>query len=167
MKTILVLLISIFTFSFISAQDSEKPEKIKIGKYKYEISLKDDWNYERNISIISYNIRFKNKEQWLGTLLTYRKTGSSKNYEKKVSEELPPDIRFTYKDGIILSEGNIAIDQKNREILITEITFYKDVNFENTPNCTKRIYKQKNDGFFELIKISEYKNDVERKVFEK
>ena len=161
MKTILLLSISIFTLSFISAQESEKVEKIKIGKYFYEIYLKENWFYEENKSFINYYLRFRNREQFLGNYLTYRKAGSSKNYEKKASEELPPDIRSTYKDGIILSEGNIAIDQKNREILITEKTFYKDVGFENTVDCTKRIYKQRKNGFFELIKISEYKNDVE------
>ncbi|MDN3607097.1 hypothetical protein [Kaistella yonginensis] len=167
MKTILILLISIFTFSCVSAQENEKLEKIKIGKYKYEIYLKENWFYEENKSFINYILRFKNRERFLGNHLTYRKTGSSKNYEKKVSEELPPDMRSTYKDGVILSEGNITIDEKNKEIVILEKTFYKDEDFEDNPDSTKRIYKQKKDGYFELIKIIENKNGQESIVLKK
>ena len=103
----------------------------------------------------------------MGILLTYRKTGSSKNFVKKVSEELPPDIRATYKDGIILSEGTIEIDKMNKTITIIEKTIYKDEGFEDEPDYTKRIYKQKRNGFFELKNIINKKNDQEEVIFKK
>lgn len=161
----IILLISIFTFSFIFAQKTEKFEKIMIGKYKYELYLKENWGYEENKSFINYILRFKDREQFIGTYLTFRKTGSSKNYEKKVSPELPPDFRSLYKDGVINSEGEVEIDKKNRLIIIKEKRFIKD--YDSEPDSTKRIYKQKKDGFFELMKIFEYRDGEEKIIFEK
>ena len=167
MKSVFSLII-ILAFAFLSAQKkSIKIEKIKIGNFEYEINLKEAWFYEENKSYINYTLRLKNEQQFLGNYLTYRKTGSSKNYEKKVSAELPPDPRSVLKDGVILSEGEIEINKNRREIIVIEKILYKDKDFEDSPDSIKRIYRQRKNGIFELLKISEYYGSIEKVMFEK
>ena len=159
--------IIIFSSFLGYSQKITKVKELKIGNYNYELYQHSFFNYERNIDGTSFSIKLKNKEQLLGTAITYRKTNSSKNYEQKASKELPPDIRSTYKDGIILSEGKIDIDEKNKIITVIESTFIKDNGFENEPDSVKRIYKQKKNGFFEIVFIAEYKNGIEKIISKK
>lgn len=166
MKKVL-LVMSVFTSFLISAQEIEKVEKIKIGKYEYEIFLDTSYNVERNFQILSYLIKLGNHKQNLGSYLVYRETGSSKKYLKKVDEKHPPDLRSFLKDGIILSKGAIDIDEKNKVITIIDKTLNNDEDYESEPDSTKRVYKQRKDGFFDLILIAEYRNDKEKIVFEK
>ena len=162
MKLVFVL---IMTLNY--AQNNEKKENIKIGDYKYEIFLQDGWNYERNLNYINFILKFRHEEQFLGNYLTYRKTSSSQNYKNKISEELPLDIRSTYKDGIILSEGEIEINEAKKTITAISKTFYKDKGFESDPDTIKRIYRQKRCGSFELVQVSEFGNNKETITYKK
>lgn len=144
MKFIYVLFFLNISFAF----SQELVEKQTIGKYEYSFFLKKSFNVENNIDIISYYVRLRDKEQWLGTALTYRKKDSSKNYKKKIDENHPPDPRSILKDGIILSEGVMEINEIDKKIIIKEY-FFED---QMDPSNTERIYIQKKDGFFELLK---------------
>lgn len=159
--------IVLLSSSFLYAQEISKVEKLKIGNYVYSNYLYPFFNYERNIDGMSFYIRLNDKKQFLGTAITYRRTNSSKNYEKKVGKELPPDVRSTYKDGIILSEGKIDIDEKNKMITIVENTFVKDNGFENEPDSVKRVYRQRKGGLFNLVLLTEYRNGQEKIIVKK
>ena len=137
-----------------------------MGNNVYENCLYPFFNYERNINGMSFYIKLKNKEQLLGTAITYRRTDSSGNY-KKINEGMPQDVRSAYKDGVILSEGKIDIDEKNKLITIIENTFVKDDGFENEPDSVKRVYRQRKDGFFNLVLLTEYRNGQEKIILKK
>lgn len=138
---------------------------VKLGKYTYRISLEEGYNYENNFNYFSLNISHKNKTQSIGTRLIFRENNTSDKYKTKMDESHPPDPRSLLRDGIVIGEGKIAVDEKNRIITNTLIIYKK----ENTYSYDKQIqvYKQKKDGFFELILIKEYNNGIEKILLDK
>lgn len=127
----------------------EVQEKIKIGNYEYQLYLKPEYNYEMNFDFLNYYINLNGIEQRLGTALCYRKKNSSKNYNQKVDETHPPDSRVSFKDGIILREGNIEINYEDKTILVIETVF--DEETEIKAKTSQWRYEQQSDGFFKIV----------------
>ena len=153
MKLILTI-IFLLNSSIFSAQETqipvkETPEKFKIGNYEYQLYLKPEYNYEMNFDFLNYYINLNGIEQRLGTALCYRKKNSSKNYNQKVDETHPPDSRVSFKDGIILREGNIEINYEDKTILVIETVF--DEETEIKVKTSQWRYEQQSDGFFKIV----------------
>lgn len=165
-KIIIIFAVLCFTL-FFPQEGYIGIEKVKIGRYKYEIFLSRFYNIENNISSIFYELRFKNKLIHVGTYLSFRRNESSKKYSEKLESWHPDDPRQFYKDGIVLGEGKMDIDKKNKTITNTFTIFYKDHPENNSFDKRIQIYKQKKDGFFEIILVKEYYNSDEKIIFKK
>jgi|SRR3970282_1863994 len=135
-----ILLIFILFINFIYSQETQKTEKVKIGKYKYELYIKNSYNYELKFWVLSYHIKKGSKEQYLAPLLSYR--------ENK-----------------ILSVGNIDIDYNNNTIICIYKNLFKD--FKEDADSIKYVKKQNKNGFFDPILTIEYTNGKEKVLFKK
>jgi hypothetical protein len=135
-----ILFIAILCTSFIYCQETEKVEKIKIGKYKYELYIAKTYNNELNFWILSYYIKKGSKEQYICPFLTYR-------------------------ENTILGKGDIDINHNTGIITSTYNNLIK--NFKEDADSTKHVKKQSKQGFFEPILIVEYTNGKEKVLFRK
>ena len=163
-KTIIFL--TFFFSCSIYSQEIFQKKQIQIGKFKYTVGNSETFFlYENNINVINFELCFKNKYQLIGSKITYRISGSSSNYNFKVDDNHPSDVRSAYKDGIILSIGELNVNSEERTITVK----IKNVNKDNdsSPDTIESIYKQKKNGFFELVKIIEAINGKENVVFMK
>ena len=164
-KKIILFIAFIFNCSIYS-QEIFQREQIKIGKFKYTVGISETYFlYENNINVINFELSFKNKYQLIGSKITYRMPGSSSNYNFKVDDSHPSDVRATYKDGIILSIGELKVNFEERTITVK----VKNVNKDNDtlPDTSVSLYKQKKNGFFELIKIIDVSNEKENVIFKR
>jgi hypothetical protein len=135
-----VLLIAILFSHFVYSQEIEKTEKIKIGKYKYELYLKNLYNYELNFWILSYYLKKGSNEQFIAPLLSYR-------------------------ENTILSKGSIDIDHNSGMIICNYKNLIKD--FKEDADSIKYVKKQNKRGFFDPILTVEYKNGKENVLYKK
>lgn len=159
---IIFLVVAHYTFS----QEVFESKKIKIGKYSYNLNLSENYFlYEDNIHVINFDIALGSKHQLLGTKMTYRKPNSSSNYDVLIDETIPKDKKSTFKDGVILSIGEIEIDYKKHIIIVSEKTVYKDNQEEPEIKISK--FKQMKNGFFKLVKITEINNGKETIILNK
>lgn len=149
--------------NFIVGQEITQPDKIRIGKYEYEIYLKDFYSYEIDEYGINYYIRLKGKEQAIGSFLSYRTHLKSRDIG--MNEKLPPNPLLKYRDREVTGEGHIEVDMKSRKITNTFINYTKD--YDDEPDSVKRVYKQRKDGFFDLILLIEYKDSKEKVILER
>jgi hypothetical protein len=136
-----ILLLVAFTFSsFIYSQETEKVEKIKIGKYNYETYYKNFNHYEVNEK--GYSLFFKkgNKEQSICACIYY-------------------------KNDNILSLGDVIIDKERGLITCVVKTIVKRVDFAS--DSIKYIKKQNKRGFFEPVFTVEYRNGKELILYKK
>lgn len=162
----IILFIAFIFNSSIYSQEIFQNEQIQIGNFKYTLGISAKYFiYEENKNVINFELRFKNKHQLIGSKITYRMPESSSNYNFKVDDSHPSDVRTTYKDGIILSTGELKVDLKERSITV-EVKYVNKDN-ETVPDTSVSLYKQKKNGFFELIKIIEVSNGKENVVFKK
>jgi hypothetical protein len=135
-----LLLVAITFSSLIYSQETEKVEKIKIGKYNYELYIKKTYNNELDFWVLSYYIKKKSREQYVAHVLSYR-------------------------ENIILGKGDIDIDYKGKRITSKSVNLIK--NFINDADSTKYVKKQNNRGFFEPILTVEYTNGKEKILYKK
>jgi hypothetical protein len=136
-----ILLLVAFTFSsFIYSQETEKVEKIKIGKYNYETYYKNFNHYEVNEK--GYSLFFKkgNKEQSICACIYY-------------------------KNDNILSLGDVIIDKERGLITCVVKTIVKRVDFAS--DSIKYVKKQNKRGYFEPILTVEYTNGKEKIIYKK
>ena len=153
-----------FTFSLTLSQEISNVKKAKIGKYNYEICLKDFYNYENDEYGINYYIRLKEKEQYIGNFLSYRTFLKSRN-APIVDGKLPPNPLLKFKDREVTGMGKIEIKKDKQEITNTFIKYKK--NYDIEPDSIKTVYRQMNSGFFRLILIKEYINGKEKVILKK
>ena len=115
-------------------------EKIKIGKYTYNIYSKNYFEYEINQMNLAFLISFNNKEYHLGTHLSY------KNGENPY----------------LLGLGNLKINKKGKKIICT----FKNLIKDETEKFDSIVYvnKQRVDGSFEKISIVEYQNGKKKVI---
>jgi len=132
-----LLVISLISFFNLKAQNTI--EKVKIGKYTYNIYTKCHFEYEVNKMNIDFFISIKNKEFHLG-----------KNISYKVIEK--PCL-----SGI----GKLRIDKKQNSITNVYVNLDKD-NLE-TYDSIVYINKQKSDGSFYKDVVIEYKGGLAKK----
>jgi hypothetical protein len=164
-KNIILFITCIFNYSIYS-QEIFHSEQIEIGKFKYTLGISETYFlYEENTNVINFELRFINKYQLLGSKITYRMPGSSANYNFKVDDSHPSDVRATYKDGIILSTGELKVNFNEKTITV-EVKYVNKDN-ETLPDSSLSLYQQKKNGFFELIKIIEVSDGKENVVFKK
>lgn len=163
MKTTFLLFFS-FTFSLTLSQEITNVKKTKIGKFNYEICLKDFYNYENDEYGINYYIRLKEKEQYIGNFLSYRTFLKSRD-APIVDDKLPPNPLLKFKDREITGIGKIEIKKNKREITNTFIKYKK--NYEIEPDSIRNVYRQMDSGFFRLILIKEYINGKEKVILKK
>ena len=135
-----ILFIAILCTPLLYCQETEKVEKIKIGKYKYELYIKNSYNYELNFWILSYYIKKGSKEQYICPLLRYR-------------------------ENTILGKGDIDINHNTGIITSKYNNLIKD--FKEDADSTKHVKKQNKQGFFEPILTVEYTNGKEKILFKK
>ena len=156
MKRNSIIIFTLYFFTILGfAQETQIPikevqEKIKIGNYEYQLYLKPEYNHEMNFDFFNYYINLNGIEQRLGTALSYRKKNSSKNHNQKIDKTHPPDSRASFKDGIILQEGNIEINYEDKTILVIETVFDEDTEIKAKTDQWR--YEQQSDGFFKLTK---------------
>lgn len=156
-------LLTIFVFSNFFSQELQS-NKIKIGKYKYEIYLKGGYNYEVDEYGISYYIRLNDKENSIGPFLSYRTFLRSRN-APVIDEKLPPNPLLKFKDREVTGQGKIEIKKEKREIVNTFIRYIK--TYESDADSTRTIYKQGKNGFFNPVFIAEYNNGIEKITLKK
>ncbi len=159
-----IILFLILTSNVFLGQNPDE-HSIKLGKYTYRIFLEEGYNYELNYTYFSINISHKNKTQNIGTRLTFRENNTSDKYKTKIDESHPPDPRSFLRDGIIIGEGEIVVDKNNKTITHTFSIYEKEA--EHSYDKRIQVYKQKKDGFFELIQIKEYYNGIEKTLLDK
>lgn len=159
----LIIMFSLLS-NLISGQEIIQPDKTKIGKYEYEIYLKDFYSYEIDEYGINYYIRLKGREQAIGSFLLYRTHLKSRDIET-MNEKLPPNPLLKFKDREVTGEGNIELDKKSGKITNTFINYTKTNDDE--PDSVKRVYKQRKDGFFDLILLIEYKDGKEKVILKR
>jgi len=137
MKTIYTI-IAILFFTNLKAQNNI--EKIKIGKYVYNIYSKNYFEYEINKMNLAFLISFNNKEYHLGTHLSYK------------NDENP----------YLLGIGTLKINKKDKKIICT----FKNLTKNATEKFDSIIYvnKQRIDGSFEKISIVEYQNGKQKVI---
>ena len=82
-----------------------------------------------------------------------------------MNEKLPPNPLLKYRDREVTGEGHIEVDMKSRKITNTFINYTKD--YDDEPDSVKRVYKQRKDGFFDLILLIEYKDSKEKVILER
>jgi hypothetical protein len=136
----ILLLIAIIFSSLIYSQETEKVEKIKIGKYNYETYYKNFNHYEVNEK--GYSLFFKkgNKEQSICACIYY-------------------------KNDNILSLGDVIIDKERGLITCVVKTIVKRVDFAS--DSIKYVKKQNKRGYFEPILTVEYTNGKEKIIYKK
>jgi hypothetical protein len=135
-----LLLVAITFSSLIYSQETEKVEKIKIGKYNYETYYKNFNHYEVNEK--GYSLFFKkgNKEQSICACIYY-------------------------KNDNILSLGDVIIDKERGLITCVVKTIVKRVDFAS--DSIKYVKKQNKRGYFEPILTVEYTNGKEKIIYKK
>jgi len=135
-----ILFITILCSPFLYCQETEKVEKIKIGKFKYETYYKNFNHYEVNEK---------------GYSLFYKKG----NAEQSIC------ACIYYKDDQILSLGHMIVDKEKGLITCVVKTIVKRVDFAS--DSIKYIKKQNKRGFFDPILTIEYKNGKENVLYKK
>jgi coenzyme F420-reducing hydrogenase beta subunit len=135
---IFIFAITMVTITF--AQDTNKVEKIKIGKFKYELYLKSSFNYELNFYVLSYYLKKGCNEQYIGSALSYR-------------------------NDVILSKGNVFIDYNYGSIICKSINLSKQVLHKEDSTYTTMTQNKK--GFFKTTLVIEYKDGKENVLFKK
>jgi hypothetical protein len=136
----ILLFIAIIFSSLIYSQETVKAEKIKIGKYKYEIYYKNFNHYEVNEKGYSLFLKKGNKEQSICACIYY-------------------------KNDNILSLGDVIIDKERGLITCVVKTIVKRVDFAS--DSIKYIKKQNKRGFFESVFTVEYRNGKELILYKK
>lgn len=113
-------------------------DKVKIGKYAYNIYNKEHLEYEANKMNLTFLISLNDKEYSLGKYLSYNLKNSP----------------------VLLGIGQLKIDKTNKTITCT----YKNIIKDNYEKYDSIIYinKQKSDGGFYKISIVEYYNGVKK-----
>jgi hypothetical protein len=136
----ILLLIAIIFSSLIYSQETEKVEKIKIGKYNYETYYKNFNHYEVNEK--GYSLFFKkgNKEQSICACIYY-------------------------KNDNVMSLGDVIIDKERGLITCVVKTIVKRVDFAS--DSIKYVKKQNKRGYFEPILTVEYTNGKEKIIYKK
>lgn len=165
MKNYIIIPFLLFA-PFLFSQEASILKKIQIGKFEYIIGISENhFLYEENINVINFDLQFKNMHQLIGAKMTYRKPNSSANYIINNDENIPKDKRASYKDGVILSLGDIDINVKEKSIIVSEKTIIKDN--EEQPELRISKFKQMRNGFFELIKLIEFNDGKENVILNK
>lgn len=128
------ILVMIFFITNLKAQNNI--DKVKIGKYDYNIYNKEYHEYEINKMNLSFLISLNDKEYNLGKYLSYNLENSP----------------------ILLGIGQLKINKINKTITCTYKNLIKD-NYEKYDSILY-INKQKADGSFYKISIVEYHNGI-------
>lgn len=142
----------------------ENIEKTKIGKYQYEFFLQDIYFHEDDEYGINYYIHLKDKKQFIGSFITYRTFIRSRK-ALIVDKDLPPSPLLKFNDREVTGVGSLKIKKKTKEIISTFKRYVK--NHESDADSIKRNYKQREDGFFNLVSVTEYRDGKEEVVFKK
>jgi hypothetical protein len=135
-----LVIVAITFSSLIYSQETEKVEKIKIGKYNYETYYKNFNHYEVNEK--GYSL-----------------------FLKKGNNEQPICACIYYKGDNVMSLGDVAIDKERGLITCVVKTIVKRVDFAS--DSVKYVKKQNNRGFFEPILTVEYTNGKEKIIYKK
>ena len=135
-----LLLVAITFSSLIYSQDTEKVEKIKIGKYNYETYYKNFNHYEVNEKGYSLFLKKGNNEQLICACIYY-------------------------KGDNVMSLGDVTIDRVRGIVTCVVKTIVKRIDFAS--DSTKYVKKQNNQGFFEPILTVEYTNGKEKILYKK
>lgn len=156
-------IIIIFIFSTFYSQEFQS-NKVKIGKYNYEIYLKGFYNYEIDEYGINYYIRLNGKESFIGSFLSYRTFLKSRN-TPIFDDKLPANPLLKFKDREVTGEGKIEIKKDKKEIINTFIKYTKA--HDEDSDSTKSVYRQGKNGYFRLVSFTEYRKGTKKTVIEK
>lgn len=149
-----------FVFNVAKTQEISTVDKVKIGKYIYNLYLSEFYAYEDDLYGISYSISRKGKEQNIGTFLVYRTLIRDKS--DPIEKEHPPNRFLKFKELEVKGEGSIHIENEQGRIINKFVTYRKDYEFE--ADSSVHVFQQGKRGFFQRIETIEYRNGMGKTV---